>query len=340
MDDSPEGTHAYAYDDVYRLTAADHPGAMENRMPDESYSYDAVGNRLSSLGARVMLGALRKAEYEYDDGYRLATDSVYVYKYDRRGNMISRVRSADGLRWEYDYDAEDRLAEARRFPGFASGGEFFATGAPDVVAVYAYDLLGRRVSKTVNGAARKYVYTGWNVAMELDGRDRVVARYYHLPGALDHPVAMVRGMDENGQGGQTFYYHYDERGSVVALTNEAGEVVQRYEYDSFGNMTLVEGGIANPYTYTGREWDAETGLYYYRFRHYDPETGRFLQTDPVFDLDAYSYAGNNPVNYTDPFGLKTAGGVGGGGKTKDIKVFRYFYPKVFCDNSGCFMVEI
>ena len=75
--------------------------------------------------------------------------------------------------------------------------------------------------------------------------------------------------------------HADHQGSIRAITDSAGTVVNDYDYDSFGNFEVAIEGIDNPYTYTGREHDAESGLYYYRARHYDPNTGRFLQQDPL-----------------------------------------------------------
>jgi len=73
-------------------------------------------------------------------------------------------------------------------------------------------------------------------------------------------------------------------------------------------MEFIESSIiGNPYMFTGRRFDSETGLYYYRAIYYDPYIGRFLQTDPVFYTDwlnLYTYVRNNPVNWTDPTGLK------------------------------------
>jgi RHS repeat-associated protein len=106
-----------------------------------------------------------------------------------------------------------------------------------------------------------------------------------------------------------FFYHYDEHGSVVQLTNELGHIVQTYKYDSFGRIVLQEGNLPNPFTYTGRFWDADAGIYHYRARAYDPETGRFLQQDPKFDYMAYTYANNDPVNNIDPYGEQV--GIGG-----------------------------
>jgi len=113
----------------------------------------------------------------------------------------------------------------------------------------------------------------------------------------------------------------DALGSIRALVNETGHIVQSYQYDSFGNITILDAegnlilqnkAIPNPYTFTAREYDPESGLYYYRARYYDPRLGRFLQEDPVkgFALfpqsfNLYPYCRNNPINLIDPYGLFT-----------------------------------
>jgi RHS repeat-associated protein len=88
--------------------------------------------------------------------------------------------------------------------------------------------------------------------------------------------------------------------------------VQRYAYDSFGNMTITtNGNINQPYTYTSREYDTETGMYFYRARYYDPKVGRFVTKDPIGfaggDVNLFGYTKNNPVNFNDPIGKTPAG---------------------------------
>jgi RHS repeat-associated protein len=101
----------------------------------------------------------------------------------------------------------------------------------------------------------------------------------------------------------TSYYEQDGIGSVSALSSSAGALANTYSYDSFGNLTASTGTITNPFRYTGREFDSETGSYYYRARFYDPASGRFMGEDPArFDQGGnfYVYVSNNPVLFIDP----------------------------------------
>ncbi|MBI3572573.1 MAG: RHS repeat-associated core domain-containing protein [Candidatus Kerfeldbacteria bacterium] len=155
----------------------------------------------------------------------------------------------------------------------------------------------RRISKTVNGVTTQYLYDGMNIIKEYDGTGALLATYTHGPG-IDEPLSMTRA-------GQTYYYHADGLGSVTGLTDNSQTLVQMYGYDGFGNLDQPPF-VQNPYTYTGREWDPETGLYYYRARSYEPKVGRFLQPDPIGlegGINLYAYVGNNPANWGDPWGL-------------------------------------
>jgi RHS repeat-associated protein len=117
--------------------------------------------------------------------------------------------------------------------------------------------------------------------------------------------------------GQTYYYHQDSLGSVSYITDPAGNVVEKYDYDPFGQATIRDSAdviipssaISNPFMFAGRRLDPETGLYYYRQRYYDPGLGRFISQDPIGNWtdginlgNGLAYVGNNPVNNTDPNG--------------------------------------
>jgi RHS repeat-associated protein len=111
-------------------------------------------------------------------------------------------------------------------------------------------------------------------------------------------------MEKNSQ---VFYYHADGLGSIMDVTNQFGNIIQHYKYSSFGKIeSQADGNFVQPYNYTSREFDVETGLYYYRARYYDSLTGRFLGVDPIgfsAGVNFYSYVGDNPTGRIDPFGL-------------------------------------
>ncbi|AQT67208.1 Cell wall-associated polypeptide CWBP200 [Anaerohalosphaera lusitana] len=182
-----------------------------------------------------------------------------------------------------------------------------------------YDAAGRRISKAVGGDTTEYVYDGDQVIAEYDDSGEIIRKYIYSPG-IDEPICMIAGSD-------TYWYHRDGLGSVVALSkydSSAGfaSIVERYTYDPFGQTTVCDGNgtprqdnltaFANPYQYTGRRYDPETGLYYYRARMYDTELGRFLQPDPIGYADGmnmYAYVGNNPTTFIDPLGLRQWSGL-------------------------------
>ncbi|MFH0791533.1 MAG: RHS repeat-associated core domain-containing protein [Candidatus Omnitrophota bacterium] len=107
------------------------------------------------------------------------------------------------------------------------------------------------------------------------------------------------------KGANSYYYSKDGLGSVINLTDSSGSVVEAYSYDEYGMPLSNPQHSNNRYLYTGREFDAETRLYYYRARYYDPAIGRFLQADPlgIDEENTYTYVNNNPINYIDPYGL-------------------------------------
>jgi len=116
---------------------------------------------------------------------------------------------------------------------------------------------------------------------------------------IDKPLALRAS-------GSTYYYQADGLGSTTSLSNSAGALANTYVYDSFGNLTSSAGSVTNPYQFTARELDSETGLYYYRARYYDPTVGRFLSEDPIgfiANVNFYAFVGNNPARLIDPFGL-------------------------------------
>jgi RHS repeat-associated protein len=169
-------------------------------------------------------------------------------------------------------------------------------------ARYAYDPFGRRIQKRLVSAQgqetlRRYVYDREDILFELDGSNTVLTQFLHGPG-IDEPLTLVRN-------GETYRYHADALGSIIVITDRNNTIVQRYSYDAYGNLSASNPDFRQPYAYTGREYDEESGLYYYRARYYDPGVGRFLTRDSAglrSGLHRYAYVSNNPVQFIDPTG--------------------------------------
>jgi len=220
--------------------------------------------------------------------------------YDADGNS-----SNDGT-YLYSYDEENRLTQVTRLSDSV------------VIGRYQYDSFSRRVQKIADPAGTSstivYFYDYSRVIEEQDGGGVTQATYVY-GNYVDDALTMTRG-------GQTYYYHQNALGSVEALTDSTGTVVERYSYDAYGSVTVADGSgtplppnswgtphsaIGNPWMFTGRQLDEESGLYYYRARTYDPVKGRFLQRDPIEYLDSmnlYEYALDNPLRFVDPMGTE------------------------------------
>jgi len=133
-----------------------------------------------------------------------------------------------------------------------------------------------------------------------------------LPGMMEAAILLNRfipgnRLDEvliNIAGSTSTYLHQDKIGSTIALTDNSGAVLNKYQYSPFGETPSLTGTI---FGYTGQRFDSEIGLYNYRARYYSPALGRFLQPDPsgynVSGLNLYTYVRNDALNQTDPFGL-------------------------------------
>jgi len=216
-----------------------------------------------------------------------------AHTYDDNGNL-----AFDG-QFHYYYDCENRLTDINDVNDA-------------LVASYAYDYRGRRITKLVYDSPNvttQYCYDGDQVIAEYDGSGALLRKFIYGPG-IDEPICLIEVADNNA----VYYYHFDGLGSVVALSDVNSVLVERYTYDVFGRPTICdangvvieESAYGNPYLFTARAYDTESGLYYYRARYYDYYTGRFLQPDPIGYADGlslYGYVGNNPCGYADPSGL-------------------------------------
>jgi len=106
----------------------------------------------------------------------------------------------------------------------------------------------------------------------------------------------------------SYFYHYDGQGNVAELTDLDGELIQRASYEAFGSLVSLQNDeVANPYLFSTKEFEPQTGLSYFGARYYDPRVGRFVSPDPAGFIDGpnlYAFVSNNPVNLVDPLGLR------------------------------------
>lgn len=278
---------AYLYDNIYHLLQNAAPAGIEN------FSYDAVGNRLTGPGPNDT-GYLYNASNEMVQGRKLQ------YAYDNNGNQNMKiVPNATDRSWTQTWDYENRLVKMQKIKG-----------AEQRTVTFTYDPYGRRIGKqlttVIDGVTTtgtwSYLYDNKNIVLEVftDGTGGVTQTFYTHSPNIDEPLALERN-------GQHYYYHADGLGSISTITDTNKNIMQSYTYDSFG-MAKPSTSFTNSYTYTGREWDKETGLYYYRARYYDPMEGRFISKDSKSfaggDVNLYGYVKNNPIGWTDPNGLE------------------------------------
>jgi len=265
------GTYTYAYNTLNRLTAASNP-----TLPDEAYTYDAMGNRLTS--------AATTGTWDYNDNNEITKAGAITFAHDANGNMTLKAKGDASL--HFSYDIEDRLVRV-------------TDADNEVVATYGYDPFGRRLWKDVGGKQTFFLYADEGLIGEYDSTGNELRSYGWSPDSL-------WGTSPLWQKTEKYFYWYqnDAMGTPQKLIRTSGKTVWSGTFDAFGNVMIDEEIISSNLRFAGQYFDGETGLYYNLNRYYDPETGRYLRTDPVGDgLNLYAYCYNNPNGGIDPWGL-------------------------------------
>jgi RHS repeat-associated protein len=293
-------SEAYQYDNIYRLIDYKVGTLSGSTVPvpatQTQYTLDPVGNwnvktkdaipETRTHNAVNEITSINGAPLAYDNNGNLTEDTVFRYAYDEENRLTAVQRKSDSA----------------------------------IVGQYQYDALSRRVQKVANPAATptttRYFYDDARIVEEQNTSGATQATYVY-GSYIDEVLTMDRGA-------QTFFYHQNALWSVEAITNSAATVVERYSYDAYGLPAILSGtgaplplnawgtahsAIQSSWTFTGRQLDEESGLYFYRARYYDSVKGRFLQRDPlgyVDGLNLYAYVANAPVNRVDPTGTITS----------------------------------
>jgi RHS repeat-associated protein len=206
-------------------------------------------------------------------------DVSLVNQYDPNGSLVS----GDGK--YYEYNDANQLVRVR---------ENDQNGK--VIAEYFYDYTGQRVKKVENGVTTYYIGKHYETNVVAGKADNT--SYFFADGER------VAKKDSTG----TYFFHPDHLDGVNAVTNAAGAVVAKTSYLPFGE---IRQGGQEKFSYTGKEKDKATDLYYFDSRFNSPELRHFTQADIADpdlddpqDLNRYAYVGNNPLSYVDPDGHK------------------------------------
>ena len=270
--------YMYEYDPAGRLVKVTQDGAVT-----EQYTYDDNGNRLSANTATH--GAVNGS---YDEQDRLLQYGGNTYTYTANGELLNKT--SNGATTQYNYDVLGNLRSVQ---------------LPDGIQIeYVIDANGRRMGKKVNGVlTQSLLYQGTlNPIAELDGNGNVVARFVYGSKA-NVPDYIIKN-------GNTYRIISDHLGSPRLLIDlNTGAIVQRMDYDAFGNVVLDTNPGFQPFGFAGGIYDFDTGLVRFGARDYDSETGRWTEKDPIsfnnIDLNLYRYVLNDPINFLDPLGLFT-----------------------------------
>jgi RHS repeat-associated protein len=309
-------TIAYAYDSLDRLTSvcfkASCPKAGD---PFIRWTYDAVGNRLTESRSNG------STSYAYNAADELVSAGATTYTYDQNGNQLS----AGGRTFAYDL--------ANRLVSTTSG---------SATTTYRYDGDGMRLEATTGSQGSQKTAYLWDpngrlpeLAVERDGSGALLRRYVY--GLSRISMTTPAG---------SFYYHYDNVGSVTNVTSSSAKTQWTELYEPFGAVrteTKNDGTApANPMKFAGEYLDP-TRLYDLRAREYDPTTGRFLGLDPLRGsgegpaISAYVYADDSPTVLADPSGMgPIALGSPATSATRDIASIPSWVPCI--DGRSCIRI--
>jgi RHS repeat-associated protein len=297
--------YRYCYDAQNRLVARNTAAACTSS-PDETYDYDAAGNRTTAVEKNGSTTTTTTFAYNAD-GQLCRTGATSCGTPNLTYDKAGRTRAWNG--WWLSYDPDGRLASACRSENCLASADRIT---------FTYDAEGRRTSiaSAPGGGTPTTVelrYQGTAVVEERDAATNTLLRSY----VVDEAGSVVKLIIPSGQPNVgTYLVSWNGHGDALALhrqnTDGSLTLANSYSYSSWGApTTAVHNGIpdlAFRYLYVGRygvQWDNQLGLglHYMSARHYAPALGRFIQPDPSrLEINHYAYAANGPVTMIDPDG--------------------------------------
>lgn len=280
-------TTTYSYDDSSRLIGLTNNKSDGSVISSYAYTLDGVGNQIAENRneplAPTILGTTTGSTFDGDN--RIETAGTATFTHDANGNRTAQTGS-NAATFTYDY--------ANRLTSVSWGFD------------YGYDGLGNRLTQTQGTVETLFVLdvsSGLpNMIEATDAAGNAISYYVYGLGLVSKILP----------DGATYTYHFDSRGSTIAMTDASGRIVNEYAYTPFGELSGASGSVSNPFCYVGKYGIMEEGdgVLYMRARYYDSVTGRFLSKDPTEGdfsspqtLDRYVYVLGNPVRFIDAEGL-------------------------------------
>jgi len=260
----------------------------------------------TTVGVRRNAGPGGKDVVTQSSGNLYLPQTPEQYIYDADGNLTQ-----DG-RWTYTWDAENRLIAMQSIASVPATAKMQLT--------FAYDGQSRRIDKkeyvwnpsTNNyqpSTETKFLYDGWNLIAETDASYNPIRAYLwgqDLSGSLQGAggVGALFAVTTTGANAGSYLYTYDSNGNILGLVNNQSASAATYEYGPFGEVVRASGPLAgvNPFQFSTKYTDQETGLDYYGYRFYNPNTGGWIKRDPIGEvggLNRYSFVRNNPITAID-----------------------------------------
>ncbi|WP_081477078.1 RHS repeat domain-containing protein [Sphingomonas sp. PAMC 26605] len=317
----------YEYDTLGEMTVIRENGAAALA----TFEYNDLGQRTS-----LVRGNGTSTSYGYDAAARLASlglnlpagapSTAYGFSYNPSGQITKRTGTNDVYAWTGAQNASQTYVPnglnqyttiGAVTPTYDTKGNLTSAGpvsysfntlnqlssVSDTGDRFAYDPAGRMDSiLDSNGTTLQGLQHDGTMLVTERGPASVgspIQRRYVFGPGTDEPLVWYEGAGT----GTKRYLMADERGSIVAVTDAAGQAVAINAYDEYGNRAANNIGR---FQYTGQAWIPELGMYDFKARIYSAAIGRFLQTDPTGYADGpnwYAYVGNDPINKTDPSGL-------------------------------------
>ncbi len=314
----------YGYDDLGQVVAGKRTWSSGTPAEGEQfeYGYDDIGNRTRTVPGEANLGL----EDLVSDQYQANALNQYTYRTSQKGKDKQVVaqegfaHDADGnlvqdSQWIYTWDGENRLIAMESLPGTPIGNKLRLE--------FAYDSQGRRIGKQVYAWSAdrwaltsdlRFVYDGWNLVAILTSDLRPLTSFLwglDLSGSAQGAggVGGLLSFTDHFSSGGSHYAAYDGNGNVVALVWSAdGSITATYAYGPFGETVRVSGPAAgiNPFRFSTKYTDDETGLLYYGYRFYQTIKGGWLSRDPLMEeggVHLYAFVNNSPITSVDAFGL-------------------------------------